>query len=419
MLKVVDNGYVFVDEMKHLAIDFGTILSKAGLPPVTLKEGDSMMSMISAFEHYYVEAENSDLNLRTHMFGGSAVAIVMEAFRKYYCLVELSALSMQGNEKDIEEVSSKMFSPLQKLGSPPDLAEPTSCQDTSKMTQGDTLPNVDMSMSTSKLKKSKETTSKKISTVKKRTSRVGDISFSTSSDDSDHMIKKRKISDDRIPDTQTMVRQLQKLDLSPSQMGHVLRANRKGRQGKSRLSLHRKAHQYAGSSTYCEIGSSSENDILGSDQETQPLEEDVYTESKLHTTASSQENPAASFESAGEWDTIDLTTSQVNSLDKLEEATTKAFQPFIKEELESDKDVQYMGTLVSGSYEGICSLAELIKEEFISPSDLEAYNKSAIGDEEKLVLVKEKICNVYDVQNVYSKEHLKELLNGPHGSRYH
>ena len=100
-------------------------------------------------------------------------------------------------------------------------------------------------MSMSKLKKFKEITSKKNSTGKKCTSRVGDISFSTSSDDSDHMMKKRKISDDRIPDTQTMVRQLKTLDLSPSQMEHVLRANRKGRQGKSRLSLHKKAHQYA------------------------------------------------------------------------------------------------------------------------------------------------------------------------------
>ena len=113
------------------------------------------------------------------------------------------------------------------------------------MTQVDTLPNVDTSMSTSKVKKSKETTSKKNSTGKKRTSRVGEMSFGTSSDDSDHMMKKRKTSDDRIPDKQTMVRQLKQLDLSPSQMEHVLRGNRKRRQGKSRLSLHRKAHQYA------------------------------------------------------------------------------------------------------------------------------------------------------------------------------
>ena len=69
----------------------------------------------------------------------------------------------------------------------------------------------------------------------------------------------------------------------------------------------------------------------------------------------------------------------------------KAFQPLIKEEPESDEDVQYMGTLVSGSYEGIHSLTESIKEEFISPIDLEAYNKSGIGDEDKLVLVKEEM----------------------------
>ena len=31
---------------------------------------------------------------------------------------------MQENEKDIEKVSNKMSSPLQRLGSPPDLAEP-------------------------------------------------------------------------------------------------------------------------------------------------------------------------------------------------------------------------------------------------------------------------------------------------------
>ena len=287
------------------------------------------------------------------------------------------------------------------------------------MTQVDTLPNVDTSMSTSKLKKSKETTSKKNSTGKKRTLRVGDISFSASSDDSDHMMKKRKISDDRIPDTQTMVRQLKTLDLSPSQMEHVLRANRKGRQGKSRLSLHRKAHKYAQSSTYCEISSSSENESLSSNKEMQPREEDVFTDSKLHTTASSQGNPAMSCESGGEWEKIDLTMSQVKNLDELEEATTKAFQSLIKEETESDEDVQYMGTLVSGLYEGIRSLVESIKEEFITPTDLEAYNKSAIGDEDKLALVKEKIGNVYDVRNVCSKEHLEALLNGPHGNRYH
>ena len=118
--------------MKHLAVDFGAILAKAGLPPVTLKEGDSMMSVISAFEHYYVEAENSDLNLRMHMFGSSAVAVLMEAFRKYYLLVEETAVNMQQKE----QVSSESSLSLQPLGSPLDLPKPISpCRDTSKTTQ--------------------------------------------------------------------------------------------------------------------------------------------------------------------------------------------------------------------------------------------------------------------------------------------
>ena len=116
----------------------------------------------------------------------------------------------------------------------------------------------------------------------------------------------------------------------------------------------------------------------------------MFTESKLHTTESSQGNPAMSCESGGEWEKIDLTASQVKNIDELEEAATEAFLPFIKEEPKSDEDVQYMGTLVSGLYEGIHSLVESIKEDFISPTDLEAYNKSAIGDKDKLVLVKEK-----------------------------
>ena len=66
--------------MKQLAVDFGSILQKAGLPPVTLKHGDSMMGVISAFERHYIEAENSDLNLRTHMFRSQAIAVVMESF---------------------------------------------------------------------------------------------------------------------------------------------------------------------------------------------------------------------------------------------------------------------------------------------------------------------------------------------------
>ena len=139
--------------MKHLAVDFGTILAKAGLLPVTLKEGDSMMSVISAFECYYVEAENSDLNLRIHMFGGSATAVVMEAFRKYYLLVEETAVNMQQKE----QVSSESSSSIQPLGSPPDLPKPTSsCQDTSKTTQDESLGKLVQSISMSKSKKTKD-----------------------------------------------------------------------------------------------------------------------------------------------------------------------------------------------------------------------------------------------------------------------
>ena len=47
---------------------------------------------------------------------------------------------------------------------------------------------------------------------KKCSSTVGGITFSSSSDDSDQAKKKRKLTDDRIPNTQTMVQQLQKLD---------------------------------------------------------------------------------------------------------------------------------------------------------------------------------------------------------------
>ena len=84
-------------------------------------------------------------------------------------------------------------------------------------------------------------------------------------------------------------------------------------------------------------------------------------------------------------------------------------QPLVKEEPQLDNDIQLMGEFVSGSYEGPRILAEWIKQEFISASDLEAYNKNA-DDKNKLVLVQEKISNVYDVHKVYRKEQLEELL---------
>ena len=109
--------------------------------------------------------------------------------------------------------------------------------------------------------------------------------------------------------------------------------------------------------------------------------------------------------------------SQVKNLEKLEEATTSVVQPLVKEEPQSDDDIQFMGEFVIGSYDGPHILAELIKQEFISTSELEAYNKNA-DDKNKLVLVQEKISNVYDVCKVYKKEQLEEFLKGVHGNRY-
>ena len=123
------------------------------------------------------------------------------------------------------------------------------------------------------------------------------------------------------------------------------------------------------------------------------------------------------YESGDKWDTIDLTDSQVKNLEKLE-ATISVVRPLVKEEPQSDDDIQFMGEFVSGSYEGPHILAQSIKQEFISPSDLEAHNKNAIGDKDKLVLVQQKISNVYDVWTVYGKEQLEELLKDVLGNRY-
>ena len=63
MFSIFENVLVFVDEMRQLGVDFGSILQMAGLPPVTLKKGESMMSVISTFERHYIKAKHSELNL--------------------------------------------------------------------------------------------------------------------------------------------------------------------------------------------------------------------------------------------------------------------------------------------------------------------------------------------------------------------
>ena len=102
-----------------------------------------------------------------------------------------------------DQVSIESSSSLQPLGSPPDLPKPTStCQDTSKMTQDESLSKLVQSIPTSKSKKTKDTGIKKSLKVKKQSSTVGNITFTSSSDECDLPNKKKKVTDDRIPDTQ-------------------------------------------------------------------------------------------------------------------------------------------------------------------------------------------------------------------------
>ena len=66
-----------------------------------------------------------------------------------------------------------------------------------------------------------------------------------------------------------------------------------------------------------------------------------------------------------------------------------------------------MEAFVQGSYDGPRALVESIKQEYISPKDLDDYNKFAM-EKEKLLIIQEKIQNVYDIRKVFSKEQLEK-----------
>ena len=85
--------------MQHLATDFGNILEKDRLPQVNVKQRETMMGIISSFQRHYVDPNKTDLNIHTHTFGGAAITVVMETFRKYYLLVEKEAVKLQLNLK--------------------------------------------------------------------------------------------------------------------------------------------------------------------------------------------------------------------------------------------------------------------------------------------------------------------------------
>ena len=53
-----------------------------------------------------MDPDKTDLNMHTHTFGSAALTVVMEAFRKYYFLVENEAVKLHSDFGN-EEVSEK------------------------------------------------------------------------------------------------------------------------------------------------------------------------------------------------------------------------------------------------------------------------------------------------------------------------
>ena len=112
--------------MQHLATNFSNILEKNGLPQVNVKQGETMMGIISSFQRHYMDPDKMDLNIHTHTFGSTAVTVVMEAFRKYYLLVEKEAFKLQ-TEPEKEKISEQEQSreeqnrSVKRLSSPPQM----------------------------------------------------------------------------------------------------------------------------------------------------------------------------------------------------------------------------------------------------------------------------------------------------------
>ena len=107
--------------MQHLATDFSNILEKNALLQANVRQGETMMGIRSSFQRHYMDPDKTDLNVHMHTFGGTAITVVMEAFQKYYLLVEKDALKLQ-NEHENEEISEQEQSRSVKgLSSPPQM----------------------------------------------------------------------------------------------------------------------------------------------------------------------------------------------------------------------------------------------------------------------------------------------------------
>ena len=110
--------------MQHLATNFGNILEKNRLPQVNVKQGETMMEIISSFQRHYVDPCKTDLNICMHTFGSTAITVVMEAFRKYYLLLEKEALKLQTepeNEEISEESREEQSRSVKHLSLPPQI----------------------------------------------------------------------------------------------------------------------------------------------------------------------------------------------------------------------------------------------------------------------------------------------------------
>ena len=194
--------------------------------------------------------------------------------------------------------------------------------------------------------------------------------------------------------------QLDKLGLTESQKFVVIQANRRGH-----LSLKQKAAKERKTSYH--EGSTSEEDFLCDDSsvlavdisdemENRLLQGDTACNSSpdvllgsVHEDVSSEcQIPTSTPCEDDEWDSIDLTESQVICLDKLEESADSSVEPVVKKEAVSDDDIQFIREFVKRSYNGPRILVNCIKQEYISTEDLEDYNKYA-EEEYKLLIVQE------------------------------
>ena len=264
---------------------------------------------------------------------------------------------------------------------------------------------------------------KKISKGSKSVKRKfgGEISCTSSSEEgSEHPCKKIKSSkkDTRIPDIQTMQCQLDKLGLTKEQKSFVIQANRR-----ACLSLKRKAAEAPPASYHdmlsskedllrdqvvrIDISDKTESWLLQGNTGGNSSEDVVVCKNEEARSQHEIDHSKACEEDA--WD-IDLTSSQFKYVEKLEKSVVKSV---VKKEPECDDKIQFMGAFMEGSYDGPRALVESIKQEYISPKDLYDYNKFAT-EKEKLVIIQEKIQNVYNIRKVFSKEQLEKLLKGIH-----